>query len=88
MIQEPVKRAEAERRGLVRKGERVKAPNVAQFGVDLGKQFNAGVDASIDDLTPELANEARQAITDRLGPQAIGRDGKPTLDALRQALRM
>jgi hypothetical protein len=86
MIQEPVKRAEAERRKLVRKGERVKAPNVAQFGVDLGKQFNAGVDANIDDLTPELANEARQTITDRLGPQAIGRDGKPTLDALRQAL--
>jgi len=86
MIQEPVKRAEVERRKLVRKGERVKAPNVAQFGVDLGKQFNAGVDANIDDLTPELANEARQTITDRLGPQAIGRDGKPTLDALRQAL--
>jgi hypothetical protein len=86
MIQEPVKRAEAERRKLVRKGERVKAPNVAQFGVDLGKQFNAGVDANIDDLTPELANEARKTITDRLGPQAIGRDGKPTLDALKQAL--
>lgn len=88
MVQEPVKRAEAERRKLVRKGERVKAPNVAQFGVDLGKQFNAGVDANIDDLTPELANEARKTITDRLGPQAIGRDGKPTLDALKQALRM
>jgi hypothetical protein len=86
MIQEPVKRAEAERRKLVRKGERIKAPSVSQFGVDLGKQFNAGVDANIDDLTPELANEARQTITDRLGPQAIGRDGKPTLDALRQAL--
>ena len=86
MIQEPVKRAEAERRKLVRKGERVKAPNVAQFGVDLGKQFNAGVDANIDDLTPELANEARKTIADRLGPQAIGRDGKPTLDALKQAL--
>ena len=86
MIQEPVKRAEAERRKLVRKGERVKAPNVAQFGVDLGKQFNAGVDANIDDLTPELADEARKKITDRLGPQAIGRDGKPTLDALKQAL--
>ena len=86
MVQEPVKRAEAERRKLVRKGERVKAPNVAQFGVDLGKQFNAGVDANIDDLTPELADEARKTITDRLGPQAIGRDGKPTLDALKQAL--
>lgn len=86
MIQEPVKRAEAERRGLVRKGERVKAPSVSQFGVDLGKQFNSGVEAQIDDVTPELQAEARQTIIDRLGPQAIGRDGKPTLDALKQAL--
>ena len=88
MIQEPVKRAEAERRGLVRKGERVKAPSVSQFGVDLGKQFNSGVEAQIDDVTPELQAEARQTIIDRLGPQAIGRDGKPTLDALKQALKM
>jgi hypothetical protein len=86
MIQEPVKRAESERRGLVRKGERVKAPSVSQFGVDLGKQFNSGVEAQIDDVTPELQAEARQTIIDRLGPQAIGADGRPTLDALKQAL--
>jgi hypothetical protein len=59
---------------------------VSRFGVDLGKSFNAGLDAELDDVTPEIANEARQTIIDRLGPQAIGRDGKPTLDALRQAL--
>lgn len=86
MVQEPVKRAEAERRKLVAKGEQVQTPNVSQFGVDLGKQFNAGVDADIEDITPEIQAEARKTIIDRLGPQAIGRDGKPTLDALKQAL--
>jgi hypothetical protein len=88
MIQVPVPRKEAERLGLVRKGERVKSPNLAEYGVDLGKTFNNGVDADFRDVTPELANEARETIIARLGPQAIGRDGKPTLDALRQALRM
>jgi len=87
MIQEPVKRAEAERLGLVRKGERIKSPNVSQFGVDLGKRFNVGVEADIDDITPELQAEARQTIIDRLGPQAIGPDGQPTLDAFKAALR-
>jgi hypothetical protein len=87
MIQVPVKRKEAERLGLVRKGERVKSPNLAEFGVDLGKTFNKGVEADLDDVSPELAQEARETIISRLGPQAIGADGKPTLDALRQALR-
>jgi len=87
MIQVPVKRKEAERLGLVRKGERVKSPNVAAYGVDLGKAFNKGVDANLDDVSPELQQEARETIISRLGPQAIGRDGKPTLDAMRQLLR-
>jgi hypothetical protein len=87
MVQEPVKRAEAERLGLVKKGERIKSPDVSRFGVDLGKSFNAGLDAELDDVTPEIANEARQTIIDRLGPQAIDRNGNPTLDAMRQLLR-
>jgi hypothetical protein len=87
MVQEPVKRAEAERLGLVKKGERIKPPDVSRFGVDLGKSFNAGLDAELDDVTPEIANEARQTIIDRLGPQAIDRNGNPTLDAMRQLLR-
>ena len=87
MIQVPVKRKEAERLGLVRKGERVKSPNVAAYGVDLGKAFNKGVESNLDDVSPELQQEARETIISRLGPQAIGADGKPTLDAMRQLLR-
>lgn len=87
MIQVPVSRKEAERLGLVRKGERVKSPNLAEFGIDLGKTFNKGVEADLEDVSPELAQEARETIISRLGPQAIGPDGKPTLDAIRQLLR-
>ena len=87
MIQVPVKRSIAEKLGLVRKDERIKSPNLSEYGVDLGKTFNNGVEADIENITPELAKEARETIIARLGPQAIGRDGKPTLDAMKQLLR-
>lgn len=85
MVQEPVSRAEAERLGLVQKGEVVPVPDLTQFGVSLGSQFNHGVDATLDDVTPEIRAKAQRAIVARLGAGAIGPDGKPTLDALRQA---
>jgi hypothetical protein len=85
MVQEPVGRAEAERLGLVQKGEVVPVPDLTQFGVSLGSQFNHGVDATLDDVTPEIRAKAQKAIVARLGAGAIGPDGKPTLDALRQA---
>jgi hypothetical protein len=86
MIQVPVNRKETEQLGLVRKGERVKAPNVKQYGVDLSKSLNSSVDAYIDDVTPKLAKDARETIIARLGPEAIGKDGKPTLDAMKRLL--
>jgi len=85
MVQEPVSRAEAERLGLVQKGEVIPVPDVTRYGVSLGSQFNHGVDATLDDVTPEIRAKAQKAIVARLGPGAIGSNGKPTLDALKQA---
>ena len=85
MVQEPVSRAEAERLGLVQMGEVIPVPDVTRYGVSLGSQFNHGVDATLDDVTPEIRAKAQKAIVARLGPGAIGSDGKPTLDALKQA---
>jgi hypothetical protein len=88
MYQQPVNRAEAERLKLVQKGEMLQVPDVARFGVSLGKQFNHGVDANLDDVTPEIRAKAQRAIVARFGPGAIGTDGRPTLDALKQARAM
>jgi hypothetical protein len=86
MWQQPVKRAEAERLGIVKKGERIKRPDVKRFGVELKDRINDGIEADIDDLSEELKVKARARIVELLGPQAIGKDGNPTLDAYKQAL--
>ena len=82
----PVSRKRAERLGLVKSGERVMPPDLTGFGVSLPSRFNQGVTASVDDVTPEIRQQAINTITARLGPQAITPDGKLTLSAL-QALR-
>lgn len=87
MVQRPVKRAEAEKLRVIRKGEVVKAPDVKHLGVDLGKQFNANVESDIDDVTPEIRQQAIRDLRDRLGPQAVTADGKVTLDALKEIRR-
>ena len=85
MRQEPVRRAEAERLGLVSPGEVLTPPDLTRFGVSVASRFNSGVEAEVDDLSPDLRREAIAAVTARLGPNALTPDGKPTLDALRRA---
>lgn len=82
----PVSRKRAEALGLVKPGERVMPPDLTQFGVTLPARFNKGVTAEVDDITPEIRQQAINTITARLGPQALRPDGKLTLEAL-QALR-
>lgn len=84
MVQDPVTRAEAEALKVIRKGEVAKPPDVSYLGVDLGQQFNAGLEANIDDVTPEIRRQAEDDIRARFGNGAIGPDGKPTLDALKR----
>lgn len=85
MTQRPVSRAEAEKLGLVRPGEVLVPPDLTRFGVSLPARFNSGVEATVDDLPDDLRREAVDAITARLGPQALTPDGKVTLDALKRA---
>lgn len=82
----PVSRKRAEALGLVKPGEQVMPPDLTQFGVMLPARFNKGVTADVDDITPEIRQQAINTITARLGPQALRPDGKLTLEAL-QALR-
>lgn len=84
MVQKPVKRAIAEKLGLVKPGERIKPPDVKYLGVDLKQQFNANVTAELDDVTPEIRRNAQQAIVARLGPTALDKNGNVTLDTLKQ----
>jgi hypothetical protein len=85
MTQQPVSRKEAEALGLVRPGEVLVVPDLTRFGITPAKQLNTGVEADVDDLPPDLRREAIAAVTARLGPNALGPDGRPTLDALKRA---
>jgi hypothetical protein len=86
MIQRPVKRAVAEKLGLVRPGERLLPPNVSAFGVTLPQKFRQGVKASLDDVPDDIAIAARRRLVERLGPQAVDSQGRPTLETVRNAL--
>lgn len=82
----PVSRKRAEALGLVRPGEKVMPPDLTQFGATLPTRFNKGVNADISDISPDIRQQAINAITSRLGPQALTADGKLTLEGLK-ALR-
>lgn len=84
MVQQPVKRAEAEKLKVIKKGEKAMPPDVKYLGVDLGQQFNANVESDIDDVTPEIRRQAQDDIIARFGQGAIGPNGKPTLDTLKR----
>ena len=86
MYQQPVRRKVCEELGIIRKGEVIKRPDVTRWGVTLPTRYNFDVDAETDNLDPQLADQMREELRNRLGPDAIGRDGRPTLDALRRAL--
>jgi hypothetical protein len=82
----PVSRKRAEALGLVKPGEKVMPPDLTQFGATIPTRFNKGVTADVDDITPEIRQQAINTITSRLGPQALIADGKLTLEGLK-ALR-
>lgn len=82
MTQEPVSRAQAEQIGLVRKGQRLPALDLTPWGIAPKTRFNQGVEATVDDVTPEIRQQAIDTITARLGPGAVGPDGKLSLETM------
>ena len=86
MTQKPVQRAEAERLGLVQPGERVMPPDLNRFGVTLPQKLKQGVKARLDDVPDDIARAARKRLAERLGPQAIDKDGNVTLETARALL--
>jgi len=84
MTTDPVSRAEAEQLGLVRKGEIVEPLDLTPWGISPKTRFNAGVEATVDEVTPEIRKQAIDTITARLGPGALSPDGKLTLETFRR----
>jgi hypothetical protein len=84
MTQQPVKRADAERLGLVTKDEELTALDLTPWGAKPKNRFNATVEATVDDVTPEIRQQAVDAVTARLGPGALSPDGKLTLETFRR----
>lgn len=82
MTTDPVGRSEAEALKVIRKGQQFKPLDLTPWGVAPKDRFNVGVTATVDDVTPELRQQAVDTIVSRLGPGAIGPDGNLTLDAM------
>ena len=82
MTQEPISRAEAIALKLVRSDEKVQPLNLTPWGVSPKNRFNQGVEATVDDVTPEIRQQAIDTIRARLGPGAVGSDGKLTLEQM------
>ena len=85
MRQEPVKRKVAERLGLVKPNETMRPPNLKKYGVNLGDQFLGSQEEDLKDVPDDIARKARDRIKERLGPNAIDSQGRPSLKALREA---
>ena len=85
MRQEPVKRKVAERLGLVKPSETMRPPNLKKYGVNLGDQFLGSQEEDLKDVPDDIARKARDRIKERLGPNAIDSQGRPSLKALREA---
>lgn len=84
MTQQPVGRAEAEALKLVRKGEEILPLNLTPWGVTPKSRFNGDVDATLEEVTPEIRQQAIDAIVSRLGPGSVSPDGKLTLEQIRR----
>jgi hypothetical protein len=82
MTQQPVSRAEAEKLKVIRKGQRFLALDLTPWGASPKTRFNQGVTADLDDVTPEIRQQAIDTIVSRLGPGAVGSDGSLTLEQM------
>lgn len=82
MGQEDVPRREAEALGLLTKGQSVPVPDAKEFGRDLKTRYNKGVKAK-EPVDPALKEKLREIMRRKYGPNAIGADGRVSIDLMR-----
>lgn len=85
MRQVPVSRKKAEALGLVRPDEKIQPPDVSRFGIDLEAQALGDHEDELDEVPEEVKAKARQRLIARLGPDAIDKNGNPSLKAFAAA---
>lgn len=76
---EDIARRDAERMGLLRKGESVPLPDVSEFGRDLRQRYNRNVSAK-EPVDPTLKERLRDVMRQKYGAGSIGADGRVTID--------
>ncbi len=84
MHQEPVKRAEAERLGLVKSGEIIKPIDVSQWGITPTKKLKQNAKANLPDTPPTIRKEGIAELRAQLGSDIVDDNGKISLDAFRR----
>ena len=84
MYQEPVKRKEAERLGLVRPGERIRVIDATKFGAAPADKLLTNSKASVREIPEEIKGQLKRELVERFGPGIVTKDGKLSLDAVRK----
>lgn len=87
MSQEPVKRKEAERLGLVKPGEIVKPINGERWGATPAEKLKRGTQANVKAIPLEINAQGRAELRAQFGPDFVDDNGKISLAAFREARR-
>jgi len=82
MYQQPVNRKTAERLGLVRPGERIRAINGARWGATLPEKLANGSKAEIKKLSPEIKAKLKADLRAQFGDLIFDADGSLNLLAV------
>lgn len=86
MLQEPVKRKEAERLGLVKPGEIVKPIDGSRWGAPADK-LKQSAQANIRKIPLEISAQGQAELKAQFGPDFINKDGKISLKAFQELRR-
>lgn len=84
MYQKPIGRKQAEKLGLVRKGEIIRPISGAKWGATLPEKLVKPAQANVKKLSKELSDKLRAELRAKLGNAIIDKDGKISLDVVRR----
>lgn len=84
MYQKPIGRKQAEKLGLVRKGEIIQPISGARWGATLPEKLVKPAQVNVKKLSKELSDKLRAELRAKLGNAIIDKDGKISLDVVRR----